>query len=59
MLLTITLIISALVALNFLLLKFSVNKIEKTAKSNKTIVVLNPELAVATSGSQNLAPTGS
>ncbi len=42
MLLIITLIVTSLVVINFLLLKFSVNKVVKSNK-DKTIVVLNPE----------------
>ncbi len=57
MLLTITLIITSLVAINFLLLKFSVNKVQKS-KEDKTIVVLNPDLN-SPSETKILAPTGS
>ncbi len=57
MLLTITLIITSLVAINFLLLKFSVNKVHKS-KEDKTIVVLNPDLN-SPSETKILAPTGS
>lgn len=58
MLLTITLIISLLVGINFLLLKFSINKTKKTSKSNKKpIVVLNPQISLR--NSEELAPTGS
>ncbi|TYA78693.1 hypothetical protein [Seonamhaeicola marinus] len=59
MLTTITVIISTLVIVNFVLLKVSVNKIEKTKNTDKTIVVLNPELANTSKSETNLAPTGS
>lgn len=54
MLLTITLIISALVAINFLLLKFSCNKTSKpkTARKKPIVFTLNQ-------GQKRLAPTGS
>ncbi|APY12542.1 hypothetical protein BWZ22_15530 [Seonamhaeicola sp. S2-3] len=58
MLLTITLIIFSLVFINFLLLKFSVNKTKKTSRANKKpIVVLNPQISLRSS--EELAPTGS
>ena len=60
MLATITITISALVVLNFLLLKFSSNKIAKIKSAEKpyiskkvTTIVTTPQL------SKQLAPTGS
>ena len=58
MLLTITLIISGLVTLNLLLLKFSCNKTIKLKKVDKKPVVLNTRIIMPTT-SQSLAPTGS
>ncbi len=59
MLLTITLTITTLVIFNFLLLKFSVNKIEYKPKVNrKPPVILNPEL-ISSKEKLTLAPTGS
>jgi hypothetical protein len=58
MLLTITLIISSLVIINLLLLKFSCNKTEKISKVNKKPVVLRPGIVLSRS-TQVLAPTGS
>ena len=58
MLLTITISISALVLLNFLLLKFSSNKINRPAKANKKPIVFKPKLALEQE-SEKLAPTGS
>lgn len=57
MLLTITISISALVLLNFLLLKFSTNKINKTVV-NKKPIVFKPNLELKEE-SEKLAPTGS
>ncbi len=58
MLLTITLIISGLVALNLLLLKFSCNKTIKPKKVDRKPVILNTRISIPTS-QQILAPTGS
>jgi len=58
MLLTITLSIFLLVIINFLLLKFSCNKINKTSKKNKKPIVFKPTIALEQED-KNLAPTGS
>jgi hypothetical protein len=58
MLLTITLILSGLVIINLLLLKFSCNKTVKTIKIDKKPVVLRTRITIPTA-SQTLAPTGS
>lgn len=58
MLLTITLSILALVALNFILLKFSINKINRTSKANKKPIVFKPTIALSQK-TEKLAPTGS
>nr|WP_158231488.1 hypothetical protein [Gaetbulibacter sp. 4G1] len=58
MLLTITISITALVAVNFLLLKFSSNKISRKPKVNKKPIVLKPDI-VLEQESKRLAPTGS
>lgn len=58
MLLKVTIIIFALIALNFLLLKFSVNKTVKISKLSKKPVVLNPETTIKFED-EPLAPTGS
>ena len=58
MLLTITISISALVALNFLLLKFSSNKINKAQKTNNKPIVFKPTIALEQT-TEKLAPTGS
>ncbi|WP_299547695.1 hypothetical protein [Seonamhaeicola sp.] len=59
MLLTIVLFVSALVVINLLLLKFSVNKTNKPSKVNKKPIVLNPDISVTTGSEEKLAPTGS
>jgi len=59
MLTTITIIISILVMINFALLVFSVNKIDKKPKENKTIVVLNSDFKSTAKKDKKLAPTGS
>ena len=56
MLITITLIVSVLVTINLLLLKFSVNKINKPSKVDKKPIILNPEISAEP---KKLAPTGS
>ena len=58
MLVTITILIAFLVVLNFLLLKFSVNKSVKPSNFNKKPVVLNPEITTEFEA-EELAPTGS
>lgn len=58
MLLTITLTVATLVLINFLLLIFSVNKVNKS-KKDKRIVVLNSTKIRTTLQKEVLAPTGS
>lgn len=58
MLLTITLILSGLVTINLLLLKFSCNKTVKSSKIDKKPVVLRTRITMPNT-SQTLAPTGS
>lgn len=58
MLITTAIIISTLVIINLLLLKFSCNKIVKTQKVSEKPIVLKPEHKVKTL-SPRLAPTGS
>lgn len=58
MLMNITIIVFSLVAINFLLLKFSVNKIVKPNHSDKKPLVLHPEITTEFEKDQ-LAPTGS
>lgn len=58
MLLTITLILTGLVAFNFFLLKFSCNKTAKAKKIDRKPVILRPEINLVSSH-QRLAPTGS
>lgn len=58
MIFTITLTISTLVIINFLLLKFSSNKIIRTKNNIKKPVILHPQVSQNKS-EQNLAPTGS
>jgi len=58
MLLTITITIAVLLTINFILLKFSCNKIKRSPKQDKKPVFLNPEV-IAKSISTRLAPTGS
>ncbi|WNH10165.1 hypothetical protein [Thalassobellus suaedae] len=57
MLLTITISISILVAINFLLLMFSCNKTEKRVKIDRKPVVLRTQLNFEEE--HRLAPTGS
>ncbi|WNH12153.1 hypothetical protein [Thalassobellus suaedae] len=57
MLLTITISISILVAINFLLLMFSCNKTEKRVKIDRKPVVLRTQLNFEEE--HHLAPTGS
>ncbi|MGB5419408.1 hypothetical protein [Algibacter sp.] len=58
MLLTITLIISGLVTVNLLLLKFSCNKTKKVVKIDRQPIILRTRIEIP-STSQTLAPTGS
>ncbi|WP_186525845.1 hypothetical protein [Seonamhaeicola sediminis] len=58
MLLTITFIISVLVLINFILLKFSVNKTKKSPKATRRPIVIHPNTSFASS-KKVLAPTGS
>ncbi len=58
MILTITLIITSLLSLNFILLKFSSNKIIKPKTTNKKPVILHPQVKLNVN-SKNLAATGS
>ncbi len=58
MILTIAISLAALVAINFLLLKFSINKIDKATKPSKKPVVLTPRITIEQE-STRLAPTGS
>lgn len=58
MLLTITLILSGLVIINLLLLKFSSNKTDRVTKVDKKPVVLRTRITMP-STTQVLAPTGS
>ncbi|PQV47832.1 hypothetical protein CLV33_106151 [Jejuia pallidilutea] len=58
MLLTTTIIIAALVCINFLLLKISCNKTAKQSKINKNPIVLKSHKTLVDI-EENLAPTGS
>lgn len=58
MLLTITIIISCLIVLNLILLKFSCNKTVKTDKIDRKPIVLKSN-RVLVEMNENLAPTGS
>ena len=58
MLLTITLILSGLVIINLLLLKFSSNKTDRVTKIDKKPVVLRTRITMPLA-SETLAPTGS
>lgn len=58
MLVNITILIITLVAINFILLKLSVNKSVKHSNLDKNPVVLNPE-ATTELEEESLAPTGS
>lgn len=58
MLLTITLILSGLVIINLLLLKFSSNKLIRKPKNDKKPVILRTRITIVPI-SQTLAPTGS
>ncbi len=61
MILTITLIIASLVALNFLLLTFSCNKTPKREKAEQPYIIKQTKPAAVTTQltSRQLAPTGS
>ncbi|MEP1488418.1 MAG: hypothetical protein ABJL44_16950 [Algibacter sp.] len=58
MLLTITLIITSLVLINLVLLKFSTNKVIKTKNKPKKPVILHPQVTYNNEDA-SLAPTGS
>jgi len=58
MLLTSTIIISSLVFINLILLKFSCNKVEKSKSNSKSTIVLNSTLPTEVT-EESLAPTGS
>lgn len=58
MILTITLIVSFLVFVNLLLLKFSCNKINTSNKTSQKTIVLNSQITNVQE-SEELAPTGS
>jgi hypothetical protein len=58
MLLTITIIVSCLILLNLILLKFSCNKTVKTEKIDRKPIVLKSN-RVLVEMNENLAPTGS
>lgn len=58
MLSTITLTLSTLILINFILLKFSCNKTLKPTKKVEKPVIFRPEITIAPV-SQMLAPTGS
>ena len=59
MLYMITIILSILVAINFLLLRFSCNKTTKRETLNKPFVIKKPSLPTTPQASSQLAPTGS
>ena len=58
MLFNITLIISVLVAINFLLLMFSCNSTSKKIKVNKMPIMIEPKVTIELE-TEMLAPTGS
>ncbi len=58
MLLTITLILSGLVIINLVLLKFSCNKTIKSTKIDRKPIILKTRIIIP-STAQVLAPTGS
>jgi len=58
MLLTFTISLFVLVVINFILLKFSCNKINRRPISAKRPIVFTPQLAIE-QGQDTLAPTGS
>ncbi len=58
MLLIITISVTLLVAINFILLIFSCNKTPKGVKTNKQPVIFKPEFTIELE-SHTLAPTGS
>jgi hypothetical protein len=60
MLSTITVIVSILIAINFLLLKFSSNRIAQRKKAIKPFIIRNKPSVISTQQLSNqLAPTGS
>jgi len=59
MILTITLSISTLLIINFILLKFSCNKVAKKTTVDKKPIVFTPEVNITDNKQERLAPTGS
>lgn len=60
MIIMITIILSVLVAINFLLLKFSCNKTHENEVYEKPFVIKNSKPTITTESSvSHLAPTGS
>ena len=59
MILTITLSISTLLIINFILLKFSCNKVVKKTTVDKKPIVFTPEVNITDNQQERLAPTGS
>ena len=59
MIMTISLIVASLVALNFLLLGFSCNKTSKKEAVKFKIVKQGPDIVTSQLESHQLAPTGS
>ncbi|GAA4281842.1 hypothetical protein GCM10022260_22630 [Gaetbulibacter aestuarii] len=57
MLLNITIAIAVLLSLNFILLKFSCNRISRKSRESKKPVILNAR--ITSEESEELAPTGS
>lgn len=55
----ITIILGILVAINFLLLKFSCNKTNKTKSVEKPVIIRNTTTVATESSVGRLAPTGS
>jgi len=58
MMLTITIVLTVLVAINFLLLMFSCNKTTKRVSEVKTTTLVTPRITKESASTQ-LAPTGS
>ena len=58
MLVTTITIITASVAINFILLHFSCNKVDKSVKTDKKPIVLSPNRMLVEEN-ESLAPTGS
>lgn len=55
----ITIILSVLVAINFLLLRFSCNKTTKRQPTENPMIIKKPVLATKQQAASRLAPTGS